>query len=240
MLSNEDIAAFERNLTGAERLQRAFASAHGQLMFTPAEVLRIARRGGDVKTLSATATSATPATGSKRIDLAAIFAAENTQRTPANKPDAANPKVFKVSNGALQGAELPKRLKILAWGQNETIDGPITCGTITAQQMQSNQRLLGYERVAIDLNHCSVTGTPENKELTAAGKPPMIFGYGRVNPVSGEGIYLEDVIWTPLGVQHARNFECLSPAIKEYEGEVVLVHSVALTPNGKLNGLSFY
>src|SRR5262249_20641636 len=48
------------------------------------------------------------------------------------------------------------------------------------------------------------------------------------------------IIWTPLGVQHARNFEDLSPAIRDEDGEVILVHSVALTPNGKVEGLEFF
>ncbi len=154
--------------------------------------------------------------------------------------DATELKLFKISNGALRGDDLPKRLKIFAWGANETIDGQFTAGTKTAQLMAANQRKLGYERVAIDFDHCTVSGTTANKELTAAGQPPLIFGYGRVHVVAGDGIYLEDVTWTPLGVQHARNFEDLSPAIKDDAGEVVLVHSVALTPNGKVHGLQFF
>ena len=60
------------------------------------------------------------------------------------------------------------------------------------------------------------------------GQPPLIFGYGRVNPVAGEKIHLEDITWTPLGVQHASNFEDLSPALQDDNREVVMIHSVAL------------
>ena len=154
--------------------------------------------------------------------------------------DATDLKLFKISNGALKGDALPTRLKIFAWGANETIDGPVTAGPKTGTNLAETQRKLGYERVAIDFDHCTVSGTKTNKELTAAGQPPLIFGYGRVHPIPGDGIYLEDVTWTPLGVQHARNFEDLSPAIAEAGGEISLIHSVALTPNGKVTGLQFF
>ena len=94
--------------------------------------------------------------------------------------------------------------------------------------------------MAIDFNHCSVPGTDTYKDLLKAGQPPLIFGYGRVEAVPNDGIYLEDIVWTPLGAQHARNFEDLSPAIRDEDGEVTLVHSVALTPNGKVRDLNFF
>ena len=154
--------------------------------------------------------------------------------------DAAEVKLFKIANGARRAAELPARLKIFHWGANPTIDGPITAGDQTARLLAANQARLGYERVAIDFDHCTVAGTPAHRALTAAGQPPLIFGYGRVNVVPGDGIWLEEITWTPLGVQHARNFEDLSPAVKEADGEIVLIHSVALTPNGKVHGLQFF
>jgi hypothetical protein len=42
------------------------------------------------------------------------------------------------------------------------------------------------------------------------------------------------VDWTPLGEEHARNFEDLSPTIapKEPRSEVLFLHSVALTIHG--------
>jgi len=58
--------------------------------------------------------------------------------------------------------------------------------------------------------------------------------------VAGEGLFLEDMEWTPLGVQSARNFEDLSPALHDEKGEVTFLHSVALTPNGCTHGLTFF
>lgn len=154
--------------------------------------------------------------------------------------DANGLKTFKISNGALKSETLPQRLKFFAWGDNKSTDGNFRAGEKTSAELSANQKKLGFERVAIDFNHCSVPGTDTYKDLLSQGQPPLIFGYGRVNPIPGDGLYLEDIIWTPLGVQHARNFEDLSPAIQDEDGEVTLVHSVALTPNGKVEGLEFF
>ncbi|MDE2104420.1 MAG: hypothetical protein KGL39_44690 [Patescibacteria group bacterium] len=147
---------------------------------------------------------------------------------------------LKISNHALKSDTLPTRLKIFGWGANDSTRGTFTAGDKTAKVLSINQHDLGYERVAIDFDHCTVSGTSTHAELLKAGQPPLIFGYGTVKPVAGDGIYLDDITWTPLGLQHARNFEDLSPAIKDEAGEVVLVHSVALTPNGSVHGLQFF
>ena len=154
--------------------------------------------------------------------------------------DAKGLKTCKITNGALKGETLPRRLKFFAWGDNKSTDGNFRAGERTSSELPANQKKFGFERVAIDFNHCSVPGTDTYKDLLKAGQPPLIFGYGRVEAVPNDGIYLEDIIWTPLGVQHARNFEDLSPAIQDEGGEVTLVHSVALTPNGKVEGLEFF
>src|SRR3984957_12162397 len=148
--------------------------------------------------------------------------------------------MFKISNCALKDEKLPQRLKFFAWGDNQSTDGSFRAGDKTSAELAANQKKFGFERVAIDFNHCSVPGTDTYKDLLKLGQPPLIFGYGRVQAVPDDGIYLEDIIWTPLGVQHARNFEDLSPAIQDEDGEVTLVHSVALTPNGKVEGLEFF
>ena len=154
--------------------------------------------------------------------------------------DANGLKTFKISNGALKNEMLPQRLKFFAWGDNKSTDGNFRAGDKTGAELVANQKKFGFERVAIDFNHCSVPGTDTYNDLLKVGQPPLIFGYGRVQAVPDDGIYLEDIIWTPLGVQHARNFEDLSPAIQDEGGEVTLVHSVALTPNGKVEGLEFF
>jgi hypothetical protein len=149
-------------------------------------------------------------------------------------------KTLRVSNGALNGEKLPSRIKIFSWGANDTTKGIFNVGQKTLDCLAANQRSRGFERVALDYNHCSIEGSSEHTELLKVGRPPMIFGYGRPNVVSRDGMYLEDIQWTPLGGESARLFEDLSPAIQEADGEVIFVHSVALTPNGSAHGLTFF
>jgi hypothetical protein len=145
-----------------------------------------------------------------------------------------------IHNRALDSAVLPSRLQLLKWGPNDTTKGTYVVGQRTANELAANQRELGFERVAVDFNHCSVPSSAEYEALQKLGQPPMIFGYGRPAVVAGEGLFLEDMEWTPLGVQSARNFEDLSPALHDEGGEVIFLHSVALTPNGSTHGLTFF
>jgi phage I-like protein len=59
--------------------------------------------------------------------------------------------------------------------------------------------------------------------------------------IPGDGLYLENIEWTPEGEAHARNYHDLSPApVPNKKGVVVMLHSVALCPQGAVDGLSFY
>ena len=145
-----------------------------------------------------------------------------------------------VSNGALKGESLPSRIKLMAWGDNASIKGNYRVGDTSAKELAANQRRLGYERVALDLDHCSVQGSPEHLRLLKLGQPPIIFGYGRPNVIPGDGLWLEEMEYTPLGATSARNFEDLSPAVKDANGEVVFIGSVALTTNGCLHDVTFF
>lgn len=141
-----------------------------------------------------------------------------------------------VSNGALKAEKLPERIKIFAWGDNSSTKGVFRAGDRTAALLSANQRALGFERVAIDYNHCTVEGSPEYVK----GQPKAIFGYGTVVARPGDGVFLEQIEWTPLGAANARNYEDLSPAAHQTDGEVDFIHSVALTPNGCLYDVTFF
>ncbi|GEM_PF-1652466 len=154
--------------------------------------------------------------------------------------DDAQLKTFKISNHALTGAALPTRLKIFSWGDNPSTKGNYRAGKITAAVLSANQKREGFDRVAIDFDHCTVRGTAAYNELMKNGQPPIIFGYGDVTPVEDDGIFLENIVWTPLGLQRAKNFEDLSPALLDEGGEVTMIHSVALTPNGSITDLNFF
>ena len=144
---------------------------------------------------------------------------------------------LRVSNGALKSDKLPTRLKVMEWGDNPSTKGTFKIGQNTADILPLNQRALGFERVAIDYNHVTVPGSPEYQK----GAVPAVFGYGRPAVVKGEGLFLEDVEWTPLGLLNARNFEDLSPAPHtDDSNEVDFIHSVALCPNGSLYDVHFF
>lgn len=127
---------------------------------------------------------------------------------------------------------LPENLLLLKHGENTSTHGNITVGPKTCRMLERNQASLGYDRVAIDFNHCTVPGSPDH----VPGKPLAIFGYGRPC-VTDAGLALKDIVWTPLGKEHALNYEDISPAVRMDDNrEVDFVHSVALTPNGALYG----
>lgn len=143
-----------------------------------------------------------------------------------------------VSNGGLDGKDLPDKIKILSWGKNETTDGPVFVNKQTLSTFEAYQKKTGRdEDVALDFDHCTVPGAKEY----VAGQPKSIAAYGNPELIEGDGIYLTDLQWTPLGEKEARNYKDLSPAVvTDKNGIVIGLHSAALTPNGAVYKLKFY
>lgn len=143
-----------------------------------------------------------------------------------------------VSNGALSAPELPTRLKVLPWGESESTKGRVVVGLETLSALPAMQRTLGFERVALDWEHGTVPGTTAYKE---SAEPRSVAAYGTVCVVEGEGLFLDNLVWTPEGKAKAMNFEDLSPAVKQNKaGEVLFCHSVALTRHGAIYDLQFF
>ena len=142
-----------------------------------------------------------------------------------------------ISNAALQGTELPKRLKILNWGVNDTATkGPVTVGPNTAAALAANQAAMGFAEIALDYNHNSLPGHPNFQ-----ADPRKVGGYGSLEVIEGDGLYLTALSYTPSGNENAREYRDLSPAVLlDDAGEVIFCHSVALCPQGEVRGLSFY
>jgi phage I-like protein len=142
-----------------------------------------------------------------------------------------------ISNGALQNDSLPTRIKVLDWGKNVTLDNPVYLDERSVKVFDSNQKKTGGKRVALDFDHCTV---PDSSEYVK-GQPKAIAAYGTPRIIPGDGLWLEDLEYTPLGEENARNYQDLSPApIIDNEGVVIGLHSVALTPKGAIDGLTFY
>jgi hypothetical protein len=143
---------------------------------------------------------------------------------------------FRIANGALAVRELPRRLKLLNWGVNETVKGPVTVGPQTLARLAANQARLGYDRIQIDFNHQTVPGSE-----TYQADPVEVAGYGSPVVIPNDGLYLVDIEWTPAGKKYAANYHDLSPTPKlDERGEVVFLHSVALCRQGAVRDLTFY
>jgi phage I-like protein len=139
-------------------------------------------------------------------------------------------------NGVTEKGELPSRLKILNWGRNDTIYGPVNVTEKTVAVFSANQRRIGRETVPFDFNHNTLEGTSAYK---AEKEPRAIAGYGRPVVIAGDGIYAEGVDTTVTGLSSARDFKDLSPApLVDKDGTVIGMHSIALTPAGAVDGLT--
>lgn len=150
--------------------------------------------------------------------------------------------VFKINNGAGQAEDgaLPERIKLLNWGDNPAIKGiNPKLGTHTLSRFAARMRELGLDTVALDFEHNTCPGTPAYLEAT---EPRPVAAFGVPSLIPQDGLYLERLQYTPAGKAHALNFIDLSPTvhIDPVTGEVDLLHSVALTRAGAVEGLSYY
>lgn len=147
-------------------------------------------------------------------------------------------KCLRVSNGAMAAKELPTRLKVLAWGRNETTKGPTIVNETTVMVLPKRQDHEGFDRVALDFEHNTVPGSPEYER---SQEPRPVAAYGVPEVVAGEGLFLTDLVWTDEGKKHAQHYHDLSAAVRENEAnEVVFLHSSALVRQGSARDVSFY
>jgi phage I-like protein len=132
---------------------------------------------------------------------------------------------------------LPQRILVLAWGDHDTTKGKVICDATTMQQLAAYNATQNWDRIALDFEHNSVPGSPSYQ-----GEPVKIAGYGTLQLVAGEGIYLLMSSWTPQGKEYAAggHYGDLSPVVKVNErNEVIGLHSVALCRHGATPGLVF-
>ncbi len=134
-------------------------------------------------------------------------------------------------------SDLPTRVKILNWGENPNARG---------EKIVVGQRILktladpkfAYKRVALDYEHNTLPGTPEYQATT---EPRAIAGYGDIEVVEGDGVYLANITYTDSGKDHAKDYEDVSasPVTLASSGEVIMIASVALCRNGAVDGIEF-
>ena len=134
-------------------------------------------------------------------------------------------------------AELPQRVRILAWGENigRTTKAKIKVGERTQACLSANQTATASERVPLDYEHQSVPGHPNFKP-----DPRAVAGFGVIELVPGDGVYLSAIEYTPNGQEFACNYPDVSAeAYLDKDGNLLFVRSVALTQYGAVAGMEF-
>ena len=133
-------------------------------------------------------------------------------------------------------AKLPRRIKILNWGDNPNCHGRrVNVGPLFAKCLSS--AVYPYRQVALDFEHNTFPGTAAYKE---SREPRPVAGFGAIEVAEGKGVYLTMSSWTPEGEKMAVNYADVSAgAVTDKDGNVVAVASVALCRAGAVDGMDF-
>ena len=133
-------------------------------------------------------------------------------------------------------AKLPRRIKVLNWGENPNCHGRrVNVGALFVKCL--NAETYPYRKVALDFEHNTFPGTPAYKE---SQEPRPVAGFGTIEAVEGDGVYLAMSSWTPDGEKMAANYADVSAgAVTDKEGNLVAVASVALCRAGAVDGMDF-
>lgn len=144
-----------------------------------------------------------------------------------------------VEHGA-EDAPPPGRLLVAPLGEHDARErGKIIVSAETLTGLAARQAAVKIgPRVALDFEHNTVPGTPA---FSAESEPRRIAAWGVLKAVPNEGIYLENLEWTPAGIEafKGRSFQDISPAVfRREDGTVLAVHSVGLVRHGEIEGLT--
>ena len=133
-------------------------------------------------------------------------------------------------------AKLPRRIKVLNWGDNPNCHGKrVNVGALFVKCL--NADTYPYRKVALDFEHNTFPGTAAYKE---SKEPRPVAGFGTIEAVEGDGVYITMLSWTPDGEKMAANYADVSAgAVTDKEGNLVAVASVALCRAGAVDGMDF-
>lgn len=121
------------------------------------------------------------------------------------------------------------------WGENPTSKGPVIVDAKTVAAIQAQIDGETHRRILIDFDHQSVPQSPKY-----VPSPRKHVGYGDVVCLQGDGVYLDNIAYTPAGKEFAREYSDISPTVLlSADRAVVGVDSVALCPNGAVHDLTF-
>ena len=103
-------------------------------------------------------------------------------------------------------AKLPRRIKVLNWGDNPNSHGKrVNVGPLFAKCL--NAETYPYRKVALDFEHNTFPGTAAYKE---SKEPRPVAGFGTIEAVEGDGVYITMSSWTPDGEKMAANYADVS------------------------------
>ena len=133
-------------------------------------------------------------------------------------------------------AKLPHRIKVLNWGDNPNCHGKrVNVGPLFVRCLGADT--YPYRKVALDFEHNTFPGTPAYKE---SAEPRAVAGFGTIEAVEGEGVYITMSSWTPEGEKMAANYADVSAgAVTDDDGNLIAVASVALCRTGAVDGMDF-
>ena len=133
-------------------------------------------------------------------------------------------------------AKLPRRIKVLNWGDNPNSHGKrVNVGPLFAKCL--NADTYPYRKVALDFEHNTFPGTAAYKE---SKEPRPVAGFGEIEAVEGEGVFITMSSWTPDGEKMAANYADVSAgAVTDDDGNLIAVASVALCRTGAVDGMDF-
>jgi phage I-like protein len=133
-------------------------------------------------------------------------------------------------------AKLPRRIKVLNWGDNPNSHGKrVNVGPLFAKCLSAET--YPYRKVALDFEHNTFPGTAAYKE---SKEPRPVAGFGTIEAVEGEGVFITMSSWTPDGERMAANYADVSAgAVTDEEGNLIAVASVALCRTGSVEGMDF-
>ena len=133
-------------------------------------------------------------------------------------------------------AQLPRRIKVLNWGDNPNSHGKrVNVGPLFAKCL--NAETYPYRKVALDFEHNTFPGTAAYKE---SKEPRPVAGFGTIEAVEGEGVFITMSSWTPDGEKMAANYADVSAgAVTDDDGNLIAVASVALCRTGAVDGMDF-
>ena len=141
-----------------------------------------------------------------------------------------------VNLAAKDAAGLPKRMKILNWGENPNARGiRVFVGDKLVKALCAPN--YPWRKVALDFEHNTLPGTPAYAE---SKEPRDVAGFCAVECVPGDGVYAVMSEWTKVGLEKAQMYTDLSASpVMDKSGEVVAILSVALCKCGAVEGMDF-